>query len=147
MEMSEMAKKTQKVKGARRAKAGSARKENVSAPEALNIAKATRISFDYIKSTQFRVVRVDGVHGGIAPNANTIQMALFSERAPIPKRETFKLKQGRLGDIITREQRDAIIREVEIEALMDLSTAKRVANWLNEKIHAAEELQKEIEEL
>jgi len=108
------------------------------------LKKATKISFDYIKSNQFRVVHVDGAHGGIAPSGHTIQMALFSERAPIPKRETYKLEASVLGDRIARVERDAIIREVEIEALMDLNTAKRIVGWLEAKIHAAEELQKEL---
>jgi len=106
--------------------------------------KATKVSFDYIKSNQFRVVHVDGAHGGIAPSGHIIQMALFSERAPIPKRETYKLARGALGDRIAREQRDAIIREVEVETLMDLNTAKRIVDWLKDKIDMAEKLQKEL---
>ena len=135
-----MAKKTSKVKSKKSSK------KAVSKKEVLKILEKGKINFDYIKSNQFRVIRVDGAHGGIAPNGHTIQMALFSERAPIPKRETYKLEQGKLGERTAVEQRDAVIREVEIEALMDLNTAKRIVNWLQDKIDVAEQLQKELAE-
>ncbi len=69
-------------------------------------------------------------------------MALFSERQPIPKKETYKLEKGRLGERTAKEERDAIIREVEIEALIDIETAKRIAEWLRDKIEQAENLRK-----
>jgi len=133
-----MAKKSSEVKSKKTAKKATNRAARV------KVATQKKINFDYIKSNQFRVVRVDGAHGGIAPNGHTIQMALFSERAPIPKRETYKLEQGKLGERTAVEQRDAVIREVEIEALMDLDTAKRIVNWLQDKIDVAEQLQKEL---
>lgn len=101
-----------------------------------------KISFDYIKSKQFRVIRVDGAHGGIAPSGNAIQMALFSERQAIPTQETYQLKNGRLGKRIDRQGRDAIIREVEIETIIDLETAKKITNWLGDMITKAENLKK-----
>ena len=104
-----------------------------------------KASFDYIKSNQFRVIHVDGAHGGITPRGHSIQMALFSERAPIPKRETYKLEEGRLGERIAKEERDAIIREVEVEALIDLETAKIIVEWLKGKIKQAENLMRKFE--
>lgn len=134
-----MAKKTSKAKSKKAAK------KVVEKREKLQIIEKGKINFDYLKSKQFRVVHVDGAHGGLTPNAQRIQMALFSERSPIPKRETYKLEKGRLGDKpITKEERDAIIREVEVEALMDLETAKRIVNWLKDKINVAEKLANEF---
>jgi len=114
-------------------------------------AKAKRpqkitVSFDYIKSNQFRVIRVDGVHGGVTPRGNTIQMALFSERTPIPQRETHEIvvsdeKGGKLGKMIKAVKRDAfMVREVEVEALMDLTISKAIHAWLGRKIEEAEKL-------
>ena len=134
-----MAKKTSKVRSKKTAKKGANKSSKA------RVSTQGTISFDYIKSNQFRVVRVDGAHGGIAPNGHTIQMALFSERAPIPKRETYRLEEGKLGDRIAKEERDAIIREVEVEALIDLETAKRVAEWLRDKIEQAENLRRKFE--
>jgi hypothetical protein len=106
-------------------------------PEKLPI----EIKFDYIKSNQFRVIHVDGAHGGVSPKG-LIQMAFFSERAPIPKRETYSLEQGKLGPRTKVEQRDAIVREVEVETLIDLQVAKVIVQWLGEKIEQAEKLAK-----
>ena len=101
-----------------------------------------KISFDYIKSNYFRVIRADGVHGGVTPKINTIQMALFSERQPIPRRETFKIEKGQLGKRIDMEKRDAVIREVEVEVIMDIQTARSISEWLQQKIESAEKMSK-----
>src|SRR3972149_478470 len=101
----------------------------------------SEINFDYIKSNQFRVIHVDGAHGGVSPKG-LIQMAFFSERAPIPKQETYELEQGKLGKRKKVKQREAIIREVEVETLIDLQVAKVIVRWLGEKIDQAEKLMK-----
>ena len=111
--------------------------KNEQKPEKLH----SEIKFDYIKSNQFRVVHVDGAHGGILPRG-LIQMAFFSERAPIPQRETYMLEQGKLGERKKVEQREAIIREVEVETLIDLQVAKVIFQWLGEKISQAEKIMK-----
>ncbi|MHC4527943.1 MAG: hypothetical protein ACYTEX_21930 [Planctomycetota bacterium] len=135
------------AKRASRAKPKRASKKPPTEGQELAVLQSGKINFDYIKSNQFRVIRVDGAHGGIAPNGRTIQMALFSERSPIPKRETYKLEKGRLGAVATRDARDAVIREVEVEALMDLETANRIVAWLKDKIDVAEKLRKQLGEL
>jgi len=98
------------------------------------------VAFDYIKSNFFRVIHIDGVHGGISPKLNMIQMALFSERQAIPQSEKFALKKGQLGEIESKKTREAIIREVEVEALMDIGAAKALRQWLDEKIQLHEKL-------
>jgi hypothetical protein len=98
------------------------------------------VVFDYIKSNFFRVIHIDGVHGGISPKLNMIQMAFFSERQAIPQTEKFALKKGQLGEIESRKTREAIIREVEVEALMDIDAAKALRQWLDEKIQLREKL-------
>ena len=101
----------------------------------------SEINFDYIKSNQFRVIHVDGAHGGVSPKG-LIQMAFFNERAPIPTRETYALEQGKLGKRKKVEQREAIVREVEVETLIDLQVARVIVQWLREKIDQAERLTK-----
>ncbi len=98
------------------------------------------INFEYIKSNQFRVIRVDGAYGGIGPKSNSIQMALFSERQAIPRKETYKIVEGQLGDLTKQESRQAIIREVEVEAIIDLDTARSLREWLGRKIKLMEEI-------
>ena len=104
--------------------------------------KTTRLAFDYIKSNQFRVVRIDGIHGGINPRGNAIQMACFSERNPIPQREVYETVEGRItsDDKIETKIRPAIVREVEFEALLNLDTAKSLCVWLDDKIKKLEKI-------
>lgn len=107
-------------------------------------AQKRTISFDYIKSNQFRVVHADGVHGGLSPRGQAIQMAFFSERQPIPQKETYHLVEGiKLAGLKDTVGRDAIIREVEVEVLMGLETASAIHKWLGEKIELVKKLEKE----
>jgi hypothetical protein len=103
-----------------------------------------KVNFNYIKSNQFRVIHADGIHGGITPKGN-IQMALYSERQPIPQEESYQLlPSGQLGPLVDRKQRNAIIREVEVEVLMDISVAKALKDWLQEHIETSETITKQI---
>jgi hypothetical protein len=103
--------------------------------------KRKTVCFDYIKSNCFRVIHVDGVHGSPTPRADGIQVAFFSERNPIPQREEYGLTQkGRLGDRIDMKTRSAVVREVEVEAILSLEMAKQLKGWLDEKIRQIEKL-------
>lgn len=104
------------------------------------VKELRQVSFDYIKSNAFRVIRVDGIHGGVGPKLNSIQMALFSERQAIPQREIYSIKDGKLGDLEKKEGRNAIIREVEVEAIIDIETAMAIRDWLSEKIEIIDKL-------
>ena len=100
-------------------------------------AAVKEIAFDYIKSNFFRVVSVDGAFGGLSPSGKEINMAIFSERRPIPKKTVHALNpDGVLGaeNKERREGRTAIIREIEVDLVLDLETAIRVHEWLQRKI-------------
>ena len=99
--------------------------------------KKKTINFDYIKSNQFRVIHADGVHGGLHPKGYAIQMAFFSERQPIPRRETYNFDGEKLTGIKKTDKRDAIVREVEVEVILDLDMAISLHKWLSEKIEDA----------
>jgi hypothetical protein len=107
-----------------------------------NARRPQQVSFDYIKSNEFRVIHADGAHGGITPRGDAIQMAIYSERRPIPKRETYRLENGKLTDLQHVDLRDAFVREVEVELLLSTEVAKSLAAWLNEKVQAIESIQK-----
>ena len=97
------------------------------------------ISFHYIKSNLFRVIRVDGAVGGVNPKG-IIQAALYSERLPNPQKTVQRLSpEGVLGEELVehRVTRDGMVREVEIELLMDIATAKTFADWLLTHVRAA----------
>ncbi len=95
------------------------------------------IAFDFIKSNYFRVISVDGAFGGLSLSGRTINMAIYSERRPIPKRVVTSVKpDGFLGDEVKdkRDERDAIVRELEANLVFDLSTAIAIRGWLDDKI-------------
>jgi hypothetical protein len=95
--------------------------------------EAGRIRFDFIKSNYFRVIHVEGVFGGNSPRG-LINMAVFNERWPIPKQITHEFKEGKSGDEIERASRDAVVREVEAQLVMNVQTAKIICKWLQGKI-------------
>ncbi|MDD3581292.1 MAG: hypothetical protein PHW74_09755 [Desulfobacca sp.] len=99
------------------------------------------ISYDYIKSNQFRVIHVDGVWGGNAPTG-FIHMSVFSERWPIPKRTVSQFEpEGKVGDEITERRvfRDSVVREVDAQLVMSIDVAIRIREWLKDKIANYEE--------
>ena len=106
-----------------------------------------QLNFHYIKSNFFRVIHADGMHGGVSHNGS-IHMALFNERPAIPQQVVHKVtKDGSLGSEIREERvtRDAIVREVAVEVLMSLRTAKSLHKWLGEHVKRLEKALKEQE--
>ncbi len=96
----------------------------------------SKIRFHYIKSNLFRVVHADGVWGGITPTGG-IQIAFFSERVPIPQQVEFQLSpDGRVGEEIPEGKvaREGIVREVEVDVVINLGTARLIRDWLDDKI-------------
>lgn len=94
------------------------------------------IAFDYLKSRDFRVIKVDGTVGSITPSGD-IFIALYNERKAIPQRLVFSVEEdGNIGDEILSERvsRDGFVRELEIGASMSVETAENLVEWLNELI-------------
>lgn len=108
-------------------------------------ADEAKLEFHYIKSSTFRVIHVDGVHGGVSPK-HKLQMAVFSERNPIPQLTVHKVhREGkglRLDEeiIADRVMRTGVVREVEAELLMDIEVAESLREWLDNQIKAAKSL-------
>jgi hypothetical protein len=102
----------------------------------------SRVSFEYIKSNFFRVVHVDGIHGGVSSDLD-IHMAVFTERPPIPKEVVhFVSADGRLEeeDRPARKSRHGFIREVDADIVFDINTARAVIGWLQEKVDEADKI-------
>ena len=103
-----------------------------------------RLRFHYIKANQFRVIHVDGAYGGVTPRG-LIHMSFYSERYPIPQVTAHYITaEGQLGDEIPEERvsRDGPIREIEVGVVIDVTTARALVEWLNEKIKLIETTQK-----
>jgi hypothetical protein len=95
-----------------------------------------KIAFDYIKGQYFRVIHADGAIGGLTPQGN-IQFALYSERKAIPRRQVHTIKPDLiLGDVIPEEtvSRDSIVREMDINVVMNPDVAANLAKWLFERV-------------
>ena len=106
----------------------------------------TTVRFHYLKSNLFRVVHVDGAIGGLTPTG-FVQMALYSDRLPIPKVTVHELDGANLGEEKpeARVTRDGLVREIEMAVLMDLRTTIALRDWLDDKIERFTEVQKSVE--
>lgn len=114
-------------------------KKQSSKPDVAN----PQIKFNYIKSSFFRVVHADGAWGGLTPQGK-IHMAVYNERVPIPQQTVHSLTaEGQLDKEIreNRITKEGIVREIEVDLVMDLTVAKGLAQWLNDKIKETESIQ------
>lgn len=103
--------------------------------------KMESVEFHYIKSNFFRTVRGDGVFGGVSPRGD-IQIALFSERMPIPQIQVWDVADGQLKAEVAdkRVSRPGIVREVEINVIMTVDMAKDLAKFLLQTVKTHDEL-------
>ncbi|MCA3423683.1 MAG: hypothetical protein INF81_12090 [Roseomonas sp.] len=100
-----------------------------------------KISFDYLKSQFFRVVHADGAIGGITPSGY-IHFSFYSERQAIPQRQTFTLNEdGSLGQSIAEKTiiRNAVVRELDVDVVMNVDVARSLAIWLSQQVKLYEE--------
>lgn len=95
--------------------------------------ESTKVDVFFHKSNFFRVIHVDGCHGGINPRGQ-IHCGVFSERAAIPLRTEFSVKDGQPGPEQVVEGKSGIVRELEADLVMDLNTATAFYIWLGDKI-------------
>lgn len=101
-----------------------------------------KIAFDYIKGQYFRVIHADGAIGAITPRGD-IQFALYSERKAIPRRQVNAIKsEFILGDVIKEEtvSRDSIVREMDINVVVNSDVATNLAKWLLERVEELEKI-------
>lgn len=115
------------------------------ADNAQPVKQCDGITIHYIKANSFRVVHADGAHGGITPRGK-IQVAFFNDRSPIPQKTMRAIEGDKLGEEKPIEFKQGIVREVEVEIVMDLGTAKSVHAWLGHKVEHAAKLLEQIQE-
>src|SRR5689334_19837680 len=98
------------------------------------MADTQTIDFHFIKSAEYRSYHADGAVGSITPRGG-VYISFYLERAPIPQKVTFELKEtGQLGDELRVEGKEGVIRELEFGVAMDANTAENLKNWLAEVI-------------
>lgn len=104
------------------------------------------IDFYYLKSPYFRVIRVNGVWGGVTPQ-NEIQVVIYNERFPIPDLVTHKISdEGQLLGETGRKIKDGLVREVEAVLSIDPKIAKALGIWFLEKAEESEKNNQELRE-
>lgn len=110
-----------------------------------NSKDSDHVVFDYIKSPNFRAIRADGAIGAVTPNGH-IHLALYSERAAIPRRLVHEIDaDGKLGAKIDDEtvSRNSIVREMDVDVFLTVEVAESIRNWLGDRVaEAKERLQK-----
>jgi hypothetical protein len=102
---------------------------------------AERIPFDYIKGTDFRVMRTDGCIGGATPNGH-IHMVLYSERPAIPRRVVHRpAPDGTLGEEIESEKvsRNSLVREMHADLFLTREVAEAMVDWLRRALEQLDE--------
>jgi hypothetical protein len=101
-----------------------------------------KITFDYIKSNYFRVLHVDELGIELNPQGD-IQIILWNERNSIPKRVVYTSSPDGtiLGEEILQEgeNRGSIVREIEASFSIDVDTAKKFAQLLENFLNEIEE--------
>lgn len=106
------------------------------------------VEVHYIKSPSYHELPCDGAIGGINPRGDTIWMALFSERAPIPQVVSYQATPGPAEDVFALDEtaspkfvqsRQGLIRVVDVSAYLSLASAKRLHAWLGERITQLEQ--------
>lgn len=99
------------------------------------------VIFEYIKSPLFRVIHSHGAIGGVTPTGN-IHFALYSERNAIPRQTVHSRNpDGTLGDPIPSQtiQRPGIVREMDVDVVMNVAFVPVFIGWLQKIQQQAEE--------
>ena len=99
------------------------------------------IDFHMLKSNFFRVAHADGAFGGITPYGS-VHITFYSERNPLPQVLTHAVTdKGQLGPEISRRGKSGVVRELEIDIVMNAVVARSFRKWLDEKIAELEALE------
>lgn len=118
-------------------------KNQVVQSPALSQGVTVKLDYHFIKSNYFRVIHADGVWGGLTPR-HDVQMAFFNERQPIPQKTTVQVTGNELKES-SRQGRIGIVREMEVEVVFNIETAKAMRAWLDQMIEQHAKIQEEIE--
>ena len=104
-----------------------------------NGSASNEVAFDYVKTTDFRVVWADGAIGGPTAHGH-IHFALFAERPAIPRRQVFAMdpETAGLGALIPEKTigRVAQVREMACDVMMTPEAARSLGRWLIQQADA-----------
>jgi hypothetical protein len=103
----------------------------------VDVPKQDRIEAHYQKSNFFRVVHADGAFGGPTPRG-LVNIAFYSERTALPRRTAIPVVNGVPGPEEILESKSGVLRELEIDVIMDLAVAVSFHAWLGKVIAEAQ---------
>jgi hypothetical protein len=111
---------------------------------------ATKMTFDYEHSSDYRVHHCHGVFGGLTPRGE-VQMSFWNDMQMVPKRCVFNILDGTtLGDERKDErspQEDPraprAVRHVPVTVIMPMDDVRKFVGWLQERIAELEEIERE----
>ena len=87
-----------------------------------------------LRSSFFRVIHVDGAFGGLT-GRGYINAALYSERRAVPRVTEQKYNEnGLVGTEQIIRSRQNVVREVEVDVMLDYGAAVAIRDWLDRKI-------------
>ena len=114
------------------------------------MAENQEFEFKYIFSEDYNPVYVNGVFGGITPNAEIVSNFTL-ERHPIPQSIFHHIKpDGSLGDESRRDPdkyNKLIVRFVSSGIILNIKSARLIRDWLDQQINLAEDLEAKIRQL
>ena len=102
-------------------------------------ASVREINVSYIKSKSFRVIYADGSWGGVTPRG-LLNFGFYNERRPIPRETRVQLQGDVVAQEIQLEGRSGVVREVEVNVVMNLENAKEFHVWLGNHIANLEKM-------
>jgi hypothetical protein len=118
----------------------------VSSKEIEQMPEQQEVTFNYLKSQFFRVIHADGAWGGVSPRGD-IHISFYNERMAIPDKSRVVISES--GNALKPEEFEstsAVVREVEADVVVDLTTAIQLRDWLNNKISTLEAMIRAVRE-
>jgi hypothetical protein len=105
-----------------------------------------KIEFAFMKSPLCRVIHVDGAWGGITGHGD-INMALFSEHREPPPSSKYNINRqtGEMTEELGANT-GTLVREIEVQVVMNLDVAIALRAWLDERIETVGKTRDRIEE-
>ncbi len=106
------------------------------------------IEFHYIKSNLFRAIHADGAYGGVTARGY-IHLSFNNERRAIPRRTILSLDaETQTSRETVIETREGVVRELEVDVLMDEVSTAELIDWLKAKLdqlRAVKKLSRELQ--
>jgi hypothetical protein len=102
------------------------------------------LTFIFEKAPDFRLMRADGIWGGITPRGD-LEINFFLDTNSLPAEATYELTpKNTLGKEQSRKlayEKGKVLRLVNCGIVVSPNVAKSIVDWLNEKLDALAKLE------